>query len=160
MIRIISGGQTGVDRAALDAAMALGVDCGGWCPKGRKSEDGRIPAKYHLRETPSEDYVERTRLNVQDSDGVLILTIGDLDGGTSVAHQDAIERDKPFVVVELSAPRKTALQATVGWLRSNRIGVVNVAGPRESHVPGGIYKDARVFLEGLLIILGARPDGT
>lgn len=84
MIKIISGGQTGVDRAALDAALQLGIPCGGWCPKGRKAKDGPIPDRYPLKETESGSYPVRTEMNVRDSDGTLILTWGRPTGGTAL----------------------------------------------------------------------------
>ena len=93
--KIVSGGQTGVDRAALDVAMSLGIPCGGWCPKGRKAEDGRIPDRYPLRETDSASYRKRTILNVADSDGTLILAVGELRGGTLATKRAASELRKP-----------------------------------------------------------------
>jgi hypothetical protein len=81
--RIVSGGQAGVDRAALDWAIARGIPHGGWCPAGRIAEDGMIPERYQLRETASPGYRERTRRNVEDSDGTLILNLGELDAGRS-----------------------------------------------------------------------------
>ena len=81
--KIVSGGQTGVDRAALDVALELGIPCGGWCPRGRRAEDGALSARYPLMETPSDDYVQRTTWNIRDSDGTLILTRGEPTGGTA-----------------------------------------------------------------------------
>src|SRR5512132_1315628 len=84
LVRIVSGGQTGVDRAALDAAMAFGLACGGWVPRGRRAEDGAVPPRYPMRETRGYTYAERTRRNVRDSDGTLILTRGRPTGGTAL----------------------------------------------------------------------------
>ena len=83
-LRVISGGQTGVDRAALDAAFELALECGGWVPAGRRAEDGPVDARYPLRETAAGDYETRTRLNVRDSDATLILTRGRPSGGTAL----------------------------------------------------------------------------
>lgn len=145
--RVVSGGQTGVDRAALDVAMALGIPCGGWCPKGRKAEDGVLDARYPLRETPSDGYVERTTWNVRDSDGTLILTRSALSGGTAQTVEDARRLGKPHLVVDLSRP--LPIEAVRGWIRTNRIRVLNVAGPRESKDPG-IHRAALEFLKDFL----------
>src|SRR5262245_15370526 len=99
--RIVSGGQTGVDRAALDVALELGIDCGGWCPQGRRAEDGRIPEHYPLEETPWDGYPQRTEWNVRDSDGTLILTHGEPDRGTALTLRLADERKIPCLVVRL-----------------------------------------------------------
>ncbi len=101
--RIISGGQTGVDRAALDAALSLGIEHGGWCPRGRRAEDGRIASRYRLRETQSSRYHVRTRANVLDADGTLILTRGPLTGGTGLTQRVAFEQARPCLVVDLDA---------------------------------------------------------
>jgi hypothetical protein len=146
--QIVSGGQTGVDRAALDAALSLDWPCGGWCPKGRRAEDGRISADYPVQETESKNYAHRTRWNVRDSDGTLILCSGPLSSGTSLTRKFAVELEKPFLIVDL-AEKPTA--ATVAeWIESNRIQVLNVAGPRESSVPG-IHALATVFLRTVLL---------
>ena len=129
MTRIVSGGQTGVDRAALDVALALGIPCGGWCPRGRRAVDGAIPSRYPLQETRSADYRERTRLNVLDADGTLILNIGKLAGGTAYTVDVAEENDKPFLVIQLdeaASPGKV-----IDWVVQNNIHVLNVAGPRD-----------------------------
>ena len=100
--RVVSGGQTGVDRAALDAAIAVGLEHGGWCPRGRLAEDGVIPSEYQLRETWSADYPVRTEQNVRDSDGTLILGHGPLQGGTDLTWRMAKRHAKPCFVVDLS----------------------------------------------------------
>lgn len=145
--RVISGGQTGVDRAALDVAMEHGLACGGWVPRGRRAEDGRVPAIYPLRETSSFAYVERTRLNVRDADATLILTRGDPIGGTALTVVLAARLRRPHLVVDLHNGPNAA--ATRAWLTALRVRVLNVAGPRESGAPG-IYSEARDFLDALL----------
>src|SRR5947209_13063019 len=94
--KIVSGGQTGVDRAALDVALELGLPCGGWCPRGRRAEDGPLPARYPLTETSWEGYPQRTRWNVRDSDGTLILTRGQPDRGTALTIKLAQRLGKPY----------------------------------------------------------------
>src|SRR3954447_15936349 len=102
LTRIISGGQTGVDRAALDVALEYGLDCGGWCPLGRRAEDGPIPERYPLEETPWDGYPQRTEGNVRDSDGPLILTRGEPDRGTALTAEIARRKNKPCLVVDLN----------------------------------------------------------
>ena len=145
--KIVSGGQTGVDRAALDIALALGIPCGGWCPRGRGAEDGAIPARYPLQETGSHDYAERTSRNVIDSDGTLILAIGALHGGTLLTAQLAEKSGKPCLVVDLASPPEPG--KVDSWIRENQISVLNVAGPRESQHPG-IHALAGGFLIEIL----------
>jgi hypothetical protein len=145
--KIVSGGQTGVDRAALDVALELGLACGGWCPKGRRAEDGRIPQRYPLVETPSHVYPQRTEWNVRDSDGTLVVTIGRPEGGTALAIELARRQKKPCLVVNLNDhPDITAVRT---WADGSHIRVLNVAGPRESENPG-IYSKAGEFLRHLL----------
>jgi hypothetical protein len=146
MLTIVSGGQTGVDRGALDAALACGIPVDGWCPLGRIAEDGVIPARYRLKETTSADYAERTRLNVQDSDGTLLLVEAEIKGGTLLTQAAASELDRPLLVVK-PMPDNVAIVLT--WMRSSGIRRLNVAGPRESESPG-IYRKARSFAEYLL----------
>jgi hypothetical protein len=138
-LKIISGGQTGVDRAALDAAIALGLPHGGWCPKGRRAEDGRIPKQYRLRETPSADFSERTEWNVRDSQGTLVLVRGKPQGGTAFTIFQARSHGKPYLVVRVGS--RGSLEKIRRWLKANKIRVLNVAGPRESQ-QRGIYLQA------------------
>lgn len=132
--RIVSGGQTGVDRAALDAALEAGVPCGGWCPRGRRAEDGAIPVRYPLRETPSASYPQRTEWNVRDSDGTLVMTRGRPRGGSALTVRMAAGMGRPVMVVDLDGPRSTV--EILAWVDRNLIRTLNVAGPRESDAPG------------------------
>jgi hypothetical protein len=145
--KIISGGQTGVDRAALDVALELGISCGGWCPKGRKAEDGPIDARYPLQETTSARYPIRTEKNVKESDGTLILTWAHPTGGTALTIRFAQKHKKPYCVVDLSVGGDP--ETVEEWEKMNRIKVLNVAGPPESNVPG-IYGHAVKFLRDIL----------
>lgn len=133
--RVVSGGQTGVDRAALDAAMALGLACGGWCPRGRRAEDGPIPSRYPLRETPGNTYPERTAWNVRDSDATLVLTLGKPRGGTALTIGLAHKAGRPVMVVDLSTEVPGAAEVRA-WLDREGVRTLNVAGPRESESPG------------------------
>ncbi len=146
-LRIISGGQTGVDRAALDAAIELSLEHGGWCPKGRRAEDGVIDSRYLLRETPSTEYIERTRRNVQDSDGTLIFNRGEPEGGTALTRQFAQEMEKPYLLID--PDRLDTLDSVRQWLRERAIHTLNVAGPRASKEPL-IYRATRHYLLRLL----------
>jgi hypothetical protein len=142
-VRIISGGQTGVDRAALDAALELGLEIGGWCPKGRRSEDGTVPAKYPLKETISSFYLERTEFNVRDSDGTLILTLdGAKSPGTLQTIKIAQRRGMPLTCMEINTTPQICL---IEWLNKYKIQTLNVAGPRESKFPG-VYEKAKAWL--------------
>lgn len=144
---VVSGGQTGVDRAALDVALDLGIPCGGWCPRGRLAEDGVIAPRYPLRETPTPATKERTEWNVRDTDATLVLTRGPAEGGTALTISLAEEHAKPLRVVDLrAAPDPLAVR---DWLLAGGVGVLNVAGPRESEAPD-IYDQACEFLRGVL----------
>ena len=145
--KIVSGGQTGVDWAALDVAIALGISHGGWCPRGRRAEDRRIPDVYDLQETDERDYSMRTRRNVEDSDGTLILSGGELTGGTALTRKLAKCEGSPVHVVDLR--QKLSFAVVEQWLLDNRIQVLNIAGPRESQQPG-ICEQTREWLSGLL----------
>lgn len=148
-MRLVSGGQSGVDRAALDAALELGLDCGGWCPRGRLAEDGRIHGRYPLRETATDEYAERTRLNVRDSDATLVLTRGRPSGGTGLTVHLARGMGRPCLVVDLAAPRLGEVDAVGAWMAAHGVAVLNVAGPRQSTAPG-IHQEALDFLRRLL----------
>lgn len=149
--KIISGGQTGVDRAALDVAVELGIACGGWCPKGRAREDGPIPDYYPLVETPSTDPAQRTEWNVRDADATLIIAQGKLTGGTALTRRLARSMKKPCLVTN---PAEAISGATVrDWLDDHQVEVLNVAGPRASNDPH-IYELARQLLSNAL----ARDD--
>ena len=145
--KIVSGGQTGVDRAALDVALELGVPCGGWCPKGRRAEDGVIAPRYPLQETESPEYPVRTERNVKDSDATLILNQGLLTGGTALTLKLAKINKKPYWVVDLSKMEDPALVKK--WIEDGKVNVLNVAGPPESNRPG-IYDKAIEFLRRIL----------
>src|SRR5215831_97553 len=101
LTRILSGGQTGVDRAALDVGRDYGLALGGWCPKGRKSEDGTIPTIYPLEETPTADYAQRTEWNVRDADGTIVLSWGTPEGGTALTLEIARRLEKPHLHFDL-----------------------------------------------------------
>jgi len=145
--KIISGGQTGADRGALDAAIALGIAHGGWCPQGRLAEDGRIPDCYLLEQSDSPEYPVRTEQNVVHSDATLILYRGQISGGTLLTLNFAKEHCRPCLAVDLDRPLTFA--EIQRWLRDNRVAVLNVAGPRESQSPG-IGQLAREFVKELL----------
>ena len=136
-----------MDRAALDAALELKVECGGWCPKDRRAEDGIIARKYPLKETSKRDYAQRTEWNVRDSDATLILCHGRPQGGTAQTTAFAEVQAKPCLVLDLDQPPD--IQAARSWLNQSQTSVLNVAGPRESQSPG-IYRQAKALLLTLL----------
>jgi hypothetical protein len=140
-VTIRSAGQTGVDRAALDAAMEAGLPVTGWCPRGRLAEDGPIDVRYPLVETPSAEPAQRTRWNVCDSHATLVLACGPVSGGTALTIEACRTLGRPCLVVDLAAASDGADVA--GWAAA--LGVLNVAGPRESEAPG-VYAHARRFL--------------
>jgi len=151
--KIISGGQTGADRAALDAAIDLGIPHGGWVPKGRKAEDGPVPAKYQLKEMPTGSYPERTERNVMESGGTLILSHGKLTGGSALTMKLAKQHDRPCLHVDLlKTSGLKAAQEINKWIGQNGIKVLNVAGARVS-------KDPKIY-EATLKVLKASIDET
>jgi len=134
-LKIISGGQTGADRAALRWAEAFGVPSGGWCPKGRRAEDGIIPKKFPLRETPHAGWAERTMRNVRDSDATVIFSLQKrLKGGTLLTWKLARRMKKPLLHLPAMPPAKAALILDQ-FLRRNQVRILNVAGPRKSQEP-------------------------
>lgn len=153
--RIVSGGQTGVDRAALDVAIAIGMEHGGWCPRGRRAEDGPIAATYNLQETDSVDYAVRTEKNVQDSDGTLILYRERLVRGTLLTYQIAKRLEKPMLRIRIDRP--VSIDRIVRWLADNSIQVLNVAGPRASSC-AGIEQQAYDLLMKAFSATPALPD--
>ena len=148
--RIVSGGQTGVDRAALDFAIRRGIPHGGWCPRGRRSERGRIPGRYRLTEAASPGYPVRTGLNVRDSDGTLVITRGAPAGGTRLTVELCRQQGKPCLVVDLGDAPDAA--GFVAWVGRHAIRTLNVAGPRASTAPG-IGRAAGRALERLFAAL-------
>jgi len=145
--QIVSGGQTGVDRAALDVALELGIAVGGWCPKGRLAEDGPLERRYPLRETPEPDYAQRTEFNVRDSDATLIIAPRPLTGGTALTRQFVEQRRRPCLVVDPADVNAAA--AIRRWLVEHEVAVLNIAGPRESTLPGA-YDRATALLRRVL----------
>lgn len=150
-MKIISGGQTGADRAALDAAIALGLDYGGSIPKGRKAEDGEIYLKYDkLTELESEDYIVRTEKNVIDSDATLVFTECEINGGTLSTINLLKNHKKPFYIIDFRyIDDSKAIEQIKKWLLDIRPQILNIAGPRESKCPG-IYKRVFTVLKKLL----------
>ena len=148
---IISGGQTGVDRAALDVARELGLPYGGFIPKGRRTEDGTLPDEYvGMTESESSIFAVRTRENVARADATLILARGSPDGGTLLTRLTAQAKEKPLLVLDLlEVDPDEAARRILAWLSGLAAGTLNVAGPRESRQPG-IYGETRALLETVL----------
>ncbi len=158
--RIISGGQTGVDRAALDVALRLGIPHGGWCPRGRWAEDGRIPDVYQLRETPSDACEQRTEWNVRDADATVIFSISsELTGGSAYTREAAERMGKPWLhLARATCPEQEAARLLRDFLHTLRVRVLNVAGPRASTEPEAALYAARV-LEWALGDLPSETNG-
>jgi hypothetical protein len=158
-LKIISGGQTGVDRAALDVAIEQGIECDGWCPAGRLDEFGRIPDRYPLNELPHGGFTERTLQNVKDSDGTVIFYSGKLSGGTAQTVQFCAEQQRPHHLIDASKiPIKKAAKLVSDFVRQHKIAILNVAGPRQSEWPGG-YDYAFGSLDRFLTSCSHRPVG-
>src|SRR5438309_1791324 len=187
LLKVISGGQTGVDRGALDAALALQVECGGWCPEGRLAEDGTIPTRYPMMELANSGYAERTARNVADSDGTLVISNGEPLGGTRETVDRCIEMRKPYLMIDselvdigkaiglalefidsLSSrayardltKHRNAIEHSGGPSPSARLGmtmVLNVAGPRASQWPEG-HETALQILSTVLRRLSGQND--
>jgi hypothetical protein len=147
--KIISGGQTGVDRSALDAACACAIATGGYMPNGALAEDGKVPEKYNLKETKSAEYGQRTILNIVVSNATLILHSGTIDGGTLLTHEICIKKNKPVLLVNLLKDFRVCQAEIQKFLNKIKPAVLNIAGPRESKSPG-IYKKALKVLSKVL----------
>jgi hypothetical protein len=147
LARIVSGGQAGVDRAALDVALERGRPCGGWCPAGRWAEDGPIHPRYPLRETPSADPAQRTAWNVRDSDATLLLARGAASPGTELTAEIARRMGRPLYRWHLETPPDAGDFRR--WLRAHSFRTLNVAGPRESESPG-VHAAACAYLRAVL----------
>jgi hypothetical protein len=149
-LKIISGGQTGIDRAALDVALAHGIDCGGWCPARRLDEFGRIPDQYPLQALETGGFMERTLQNVKDSDGTVVICTGKLGGGTEQTVRFCVELKRPHQLIDAAqlSPEDGA-KLIAEFVRNNNIAVLNIAGPRQSEWPEG-YDYASRALENFL----------
>jgi hypothetical protein len=137
-VKIISGGQTGVDRAALDVALKHQIVCGGWVPAGRLDEFGRIPEHYPVQELAHGGLAERTSKNVDDSDGTVIFYQGKLFGGTEDTLRFCIEQNRPYLLIDaIKLPAQGAAELIADFVRENGIHTLNVAGPRQTEWAGG-----------------------
>jgi hypothetical protein len=149
-VKIISGAQTGVDRAALDVALKHGIDCGGWCPAGRRDELGRIPDRYPMSELPGGSYADRTRANVRDSQASIIFYCREIEGGTKYAMECCRELNRPYLLIDAaSTTEQHSATAVVAFVREHKIDIVGVGGPRASEWPDG-YDYAYRVLERFL----------
>jgi hypothetical protein len=144
---IVSGGQTGVDRAALDFALSNGLICSGWCPKGRMAEDGFINPRYTLSETNSADPKTRTEMNVLESDATLIIYNGEMDSGTRLTKDLAFEYRRPLFVWRIGT--NTNINQFKRWLQNNQVQTLNIAGPKASNA-ADIYGETLDLLDVLL----------
>lgn len=157
VVKIISGGQTGADRAALDFAIKHNIPHGGWLPKGRKTEDGTLPETYQLKEMPTPDYSKRTEQNVLDSDGTLIVSHGFLTGGSALTQFLAEEHEKPCVHIDLNLlSTEEAAHVINKWIQRHKLKVLNVAGPRASKDPK-IYQATMDLLGKAVLLNEASP---
>jgi hypothetical protein len=156
--KIVSGGQTGADRAALDFAIKHKIPHGGWIPKGRLAEDGPLPVKYKVQEMPTDNYKEKTEQNVIDSDGTVIISRGKLTGRSAYTVKMARKHNRPYFHVDLK--EYDVLPASLeilSWLGENNIKVLNVAGPRTSKDPK-IYESVKEVLTGLWLLSSSRDQ--
>ena len=153
-MKIISGGQTGVDRAALDAALKHGIDCGGWCPAGRLDEFCRIPDRYPVKELEEGSFAERTLQNVKDSDGTVVIYFNELRAGTeyTVYCCKQLQRPRKLINAANVSPQDAA-KLIVDFVGEHKIDILNVAGPRQSEWPEG-YEYAFRALEIFLNLIG------
>ena len=148
--RIVSGGQTGADRAALDVSLKLGFPCGGWCPADRQADDGPLPPTYPLTELASGGYRQRTIRNVKESDGTVLFFFASPVGGTELTLKTCIRLTKPHLLVDASdVPPSQAAATLLKFTQQESIGVLNVAGPSERRTPG-TYSYVREVIQMLL----------
>lgn len=150
-MRIISGGQTGADRGGLDAAIELGIEHGGSCPRGRKAEDGVIPNQYKLTQTISSGYTDRTRLNIVDSDITLIF-LGfqvPLNGGSKLTASICVQARKPHMVIDTGQPLDRTIQEIAGFIKAHNPNIINIAGNRESKAHGLQAKVRTILVNAL-----------
>jgi putative molybdenum carrier protein len=158
-LKIISGGQTGVDRAALDVALKHGIDCGGWCPAGRLDEFGSIPERYPVRELEAGGFRERTSQNVRDSDGTVVIYRDEIGGGTEQTVRCCVELKRPYELIEASKiPAQDAANLIITFVDSEKIAMLNVAGPRQSEWREG-YDYASQVMDIFLTHYSHRPMG-
>jgi len=149
-VKIISGGQTGVDRAALDVALRHAIECGGWCPGGRLDEFGKIPDHYPVRELQGGGFSERTLQNVKHSDGTVVIYQVELRGGTEQTIRFCVALERPYQLIDASKfSAEDAAKLIADFVRKNKIGILNVAGPRQSEWPEG-YDYASRALDAFL----------
>ena len=150
--KIVTGGQTGADRAALDTALELGLAVGGWVPKGRWAEDGAVPAHYpNLCETESDDPAVRTELNVRDSDATVVLSHGEPSGGSALTMEAAERIGRSFLQIDLSETSiPDAARQLREWLAVERPQMLHVAGPRSSEDPEIYHAVKRVLASALM----------
>jgi len=152
-LKIVSGGQTGADRAALDFAIHHGIAHGGWCPAGRLAEDGPIDACYQLKETPSRDSVQRTEWNVRDSDGTVVFSVATvLTDGSKKTVDFANEHNKPVLCISRQDGSASPEQALLRFIDCHGIKVLNIAGPRASKEP-----EVAAFVKAVLDKVWAAP---
>jgi Circularly permutated YpsA SLOG family len=145
-LKIISGGQTGVDRAALDVALRHGIECGGWCPAGRLDEFGRIPDHYPIQELQGGGFTERTLQNVKDSDGTVVIYPVELRGGTEQTVRFCLELKRPHELIDASQiSTEGAAKLIRDFVDKNKINILNVAGPRQSEWPEGYAYASRAL---------------
>ena len=156
--KIISGGQTGADQGALDAAIDGGISHGGWIPKGRMTEDGPLPAEYHLQEMPTASYPKRTERNVLDSDGTAIISRGKLSGGSAYTRKMAVKHERPWLHINMvETPAFQASSVITEWIEKNDIQALNVAGPRASKDPT-IYGHVKKIIAGTILLCAVHKE--
>jgi len=153
-VKIISGGQTGVDRAALDVAFKHGIECGGWVPAGRLDEFGKIPEKYPLTELPNGSFAERTLQNVIDADATIIFYDRELRGGSEFTLRCCLEHSRPHLLIDSTRSVEDAANAIVDLTRKHKIDILNVAGPRQSEWRDGYdyaFRALEAFAKSILL---------